>query len=287
MNTGIPFPDIDPVAISIPIPYLGASLDIRWYALAYIVGLVLGWRYVLYLARKRPLRIGANVVDDLLVWVAGGVILGGRLGYVLFYRPEFYLANPFEIIAVWKGGMSFHGGLLGVIVAMILFARHRGISLFSVADLVACAAPIGLFFGRIANFVNGELFGRAADVPWAMVFPRGGPIPRHPSQLYEAGLEGLLLFAILAVVASRDRVWMRPGLLAGLFMIGYALARSFAELFREPDPFLGFLISGMTMGQLLSIPVFAIGVYLVVRAPSAAAIDGETQRPSGKAGKRP
>lgn len=267
MSTGIPFPDIDPIAISI------GPLAIRWYALAYIAGLMLGWRYVLYLARKRPVRIGANAVDDLLVWVAFGVILGGRLGYILFYRPDFYFANPVEIVKVWQGGMSFHGGLLGVIVAMILFARHRGISLFSLADLVACAAPIGLLFGRIANFINGELYGRATDAPWAMVFPGGGPMPRHPSQLYEAGLEGLLLLVILAIVAGRDRTWMRPGLLAGVFLIGYALTRSFVELFREPDPFLGFLISGMTMGQLLSVPVFALGVFLVLRAPKG--VDGE------------
>jgi phosphatidylglycerol:prolipoprotein diacylglycerol transferase len=251
------FPSIDPVLIQI------GPFAIRWYALAYIVGLVVGWRYVRRLVQRPGWQLTPLEIDDLLLYVTLGVVLGGRIGYVLFYRPVFYLSNPLEALAVWQGGMSFHGGTLGVIAAMWLFAYLRKRSFLEVGDAVVCAIPIGLFLGRIANFINGELFGRATDAPWAMVFPHGGPEPRHPSQLYEALLEGLVLFLVLAALAWRPRDPATAGRLSGVFLIGYALARSFAELFREPDAHLGFLLGGLTMGQLLSLPMLIAGLALV------------------------
>ncbi|HVJ53051.1 MAG TPA: prolipoprotein diacylglyceryl transferase [Aliidongia sp.] len=281
----IPYPHLDPIALSI------GPLAIRWYALAYIAGLVLGWRYCLALAKRPPVMMKPIDIDDFLVWATIGVVLGGRAGYVLFYRPGYYVENPSEILQLWHGGMSFHGGCAGVAVAMWLFARRRNIPIFGLSDIVACAAPIGLFFGRIANFVNGELFGRASDVPWAMVFPNGGPEPRHPSQLYQAGMEGILLFLLLLILARRG-VRMRPGIATGAFLIGYSVARSVGELFREPDQQLGFLgdflrtdavpsflhplaplVQGVTMGQLLSLPMLIGGIWLIMRAkpiPSSA-----------------
>ena len=253
----IAFPAIDPVAIAI------GPIAIRWYALAYVAGILLGWRYMLWLAKRPPAALGARDVDDLVVWVTLGVVLGGRLGYVLFYRPGYYFSHPLESLYVWQGGMSFHGGLLGVVVVMLLFAWRRRLNWAAGGDLLTCAAPVGLFFGRIANFVNGELFGRPSDAPWAMAFPRGGPLPRHPSQLYEAALEGLVLFVILFVLATRSRALERPGLLAGVFFTGYAVARAIAELFRQPDAHIGFLALGATMGQLLSIPVLVLGLCLI------------------------
>jgi phosphatidylglycerol:prolipoprotein diacylglycerol transferase len=257
----LPFPAIDPVAVQI------GPLAIRWYALAYLVGFVAGWRYCIWLARQDHCRPSAEDFDDFLTWAVIGVILGGRIGYVLFYQFDYYLANPLEILAVWHGGMSFHGGLTGIALAIILFARRRGFPALALGDLIACAGPIGLFFGRIANFINGELYGRAADVPWAVIFPRGGGIPRHPSQLYEAALEGLVLFAVMAVLAQRPSVRKRPGLLAGVFFTGYGFARITAEFFREPDPQLGFLLGGhATMGQILSIPMVLLGLGLILYA---------------------
>jgi phosphatidylglycerol---prolipoprotein diacylglyceryl transferase len=256
----LPFPAIDPVLIEI------GPFAIRWYALAYIFGLVLGWQYLRWLVRRPGWRLTPLAIDDLLLYVTLGVVLGGRLGYVLFYRPEFYLSNPLEALAVWQGGMSFHGGLLGVVAASILFARRRRLPVLEVGDAIACATPIGLFLGRLANFINGELWGRPSDVPWAMVFPSGGPQPRHPSQLYEAGLEGVLLFLIMTWLALRPRTPGSEGRLTGVFLIGYGIARSIAELFREPDAHLGFLLGGLTMGQLLSLPMVVIGILLVARS---------------------
>ena len=192
--------------------------------------------------------------------------MGGRLGYVLFYKPVYYFQNPAEILYVWQGGMSFHGGLLGLVVAIVVFSRRRGFRTLALGDLVAAAAPLGLFFGRIANFINGELFGRTTDVPWAVVFPHGGDLPRHPSQLYEAFLEGVVLFAVLAALAHRPGVTRRAGLLTGVFFLGYGASRIFVELFREPDAHLGFIVGPLTMGQILSIPMILLGLYLIVRA---------------------
>ncbi len=260
MNDPLVFPGFDPIAIQI------GPLAIRWYALAYVVSLLLGWRYVHYLSRRGVTRLGGVAIDDLLLWATLGVVLGGRLGYVLFYRLGHYLANPLEALAIWQGGMSFHGGLIGVIIAMVVFARRQKVSVFEVSDPVAAAVPIGLFFGRLSNFINGELFGRAGDVPWAMVFPMAGPEPRHPSQLYQAALEGALLFVVLAWLAHNAALAGRRGLLTGVFLAGYALARMIGELFRQPDAHIGFLAGGITMGQLLSLPMLLAGLWLIWRA---------------------
>lgn len=255
----IPYPEIDPVLFSL------GPIAIRWYALAYIAGLVLGWRYGLKLAAAPGSRIKPEAVDDFLLWATLGVVLGGRLGYVLFYKPDYYLSQPLEIFAVWHGGMSFHGGMTGVALSILLFAWKRGIDWRDLSDIAARCTPFGLFFGRIANFINGELWGRPADdsVPWAMVFPTGGPVPRHPSQLYEALLEGLVLFVVLWLVARKVPAARRPGFLTGTFLVGYGVARIIAEFFREPDAFLGYLIAGATMGQLLSIPMVLVGLAIM------------------------
>lgn len=255
------YPHIDPIAIEL------GPFAIRWYAIAYIAGLMLGWRYVKWLVTKPPHAMREADVDDFLVWATMGVVLGGRLGYVLFYKPAYYLSHPAEIFMLWHGGMAFHGGALGVIVAIILFARRRGLNLFAIGDVVCCAVPIGLFFGRIANFINGELFGRVApDVPWAMIFPGGGPDPRHPSQLYEAGMEGLVLFTVLFLLWRKRDIRDHRGTLAGVFLMGYGIARIVGEFFRQPDAHLGFLWGGATMGQLLSIPLILAGAGVVAWA---------------------
>ena len=215
-----------------------------------------------------PNRLKPVDFDDFLLWATLGVVLGGRLGYVLFYKPDYYLANPLEIVFIWRGGMSFHGGMLGVLAAIGLFARSRGVGYFTLSDIIGAATPIGLCLGRIANFINGELFGRATDpdvVPWAMIFPQGGPIARHPSQLYEALLEGVVLFIVLYVMVRRGAL-QRTGLVSGAFMIGYGLARIVAEFFREPDPFLSFVLPGTTMGQVLSVPMVLVGIGVTLWA---------------------
>lgn len=255
----IPFPAIDPVLVQI------GPFAIRWYALAYIAGIVIGWQLVRRIVRRPGWEVTPEAIDDLLFYVTLGIILGGRLGYVLFYQPAYYLTHPLEILSVWRGGMSFHGGLLGVIIATALFARRRNLAPFELLDALAVVTPIGLFFGRIANFINGELWGRVSDVPWAMVFPYGGPEPRHPSQLYEALLEGLVLFAVMLWYGTKPRHPEARGSLSGIFLIGYSLARITAEFFREPDAHLGFLAGGITMGQLLCLPMLALGLGLVVR----------------------
>jgi phosphatidylglycerol---prolipoprotein diacylglyceryl transferase len=263
----IPFPTIDPVAVAL------GPFAIRWYALAYIVGLVIGWRYCLLLADRTPNLVTRKDIDDFLVWATLGVVFGGRIGYVLFYNLPYYTEHPIEALYLWHGGMSFHGGALGVTLAIVLFARQRKGSILALSDIVIEAVPIGLFFGRIANFINGELFGRETDVPWAMVFPGGGPVPRHPSQLYEAACEGILLFLLLLIAEHRG-ARQRPGLETGIFFIGYAIARMSGELFRQPDAQLGFLIFGTTMGQLLSIPVLIAGIVFIwcaCRRPPAVA----------------
>jgi len=258
------YPEIDPIALQI------GPFAIRWYALSYITGLVLAWRYSRWLASRptRPSqRLQPEAFDDFLLWGTLGVVLGGRLGYVIFYQLPYYLDHPLEALYLWRGGMSFHGGLIGVLVAIGLFARARAVHYFTVADIVGCGVPIGLFLGRIANFINGELWGRPSDLPWAMAFPGAGPEPRHPSQLYEAGMEGLLLFLVLFVLARRG--WLQAtGLLSGCFLIGYALSRIVAEFFREPDAHLGFLLGFTTMGQILSLPMLLAGIAIVLWARS-------------------
>lgn len=273
------FPQFDPVIVQL------GPLAIRWYALAYITGLVAGWRMVRRLVMRQPVVATQLQVDDFLTWATLGVVLGGRLGYVLFYQPATYLAHPGMILAVWEGGMSFHGGMLGVAVAITVFCRRNAIPLLGFADRIAVVAPIGLGLGRVANFINGELWGRPAPVwlPWAMKFPRTPDcpsfpdfcVPRHPSQLYEALLEGLVLFTVMFVLSRRQGLRERFGLLTGIFLVGYAIARIIGEYFREPDSFLGFLAFGTTMGQILSVPMLLAGLWLIVRA-----------RPAGRASRR-
>ncbi len=260
MTFAIPYPAFDPVLLEL------GPVAVKWYGLAYVVGLVLGWRYVLRLAKRPPHAAKPVDLDDFFVWAMVGVVLGGRVGYVLFYQFDAFLANPAKILAIWEGGMSFHGGFLGVMVAEIWFVRRRGLQFLPFVDLIACAVPIGLFLGRIANFINGELWGRASDAPWAMVFPHAGPYPRHPSQLYEALLEGIVLFLVMHLVWRRESLRMRAGLLTGVFMLGYGLARIVSEFFREPDVFLGFFVAGTTMGQWLSLPMALVGAFLIVRS---------------------
>ncbi|MBX9697918.1 MAG: prolipoprotein diacylglyceryl transferase [Acetobacteraceae bacterium] len=263
MLLAIPFPIIDPVLVEI------GPFAIRWYALAYIVGIVLGWLLARRTVALLPVAATREQIDDFVTWCTLGIILGGRLGYVLFYRPGHYLLHPAEILAVWQGGMSFHGGMLGVAVAMVWFCRRQGLPLLRFTDRVAPVVPIGLFFGRIANFINGELWGRVSDVPWAMVFPTGGPEPRHPSQLYQAGMEGVLLFLLLVALVWRPAIRAREGFVTGAFLAGYAVARLVGEIFRQPDAHLGFLAGGVTMGQLLSLPMLAAGLWLMLRARRA------------------
>jgi phosphatidylglycerol:prolipoprotein diacylglycerol transferase len=264
MLLALPFPNFDPVLIQL------GPFAIRWYALAYIVGILLGWLYARAIIRNEklwggPAPMTVTDFDDFIVWVTLGVILGGRLGYVLFYNPAYFTEHPLEALQLWKGGMSFHGGFAGCVVAVVLFAKSRGIPVLSLGDVTCAVGPIGLLLGRLANFINGELWGRPSDVPWAMVFPTGGPLPRHPSQLYEAAMEGLLLLVVLGLMV-RAGTLKRPGLIVGAFAVGYALTRSLAELFREPDAQLGFLWGGLTMGTLLSLPLLIFGIVLIVLA---------------------
>lgn len=259
----LPFPAIDPVIVEV------GPFALRWYALAYIAGIILAWRYMRALVLNDRLwqgaaRPSAAELDDFVLWGTLGIILGGRLGYVLFYNPAYYVANPGEILAIWSGGMSFHGGFAGTVIAMMLFTWRRGLPLWTLFDLAGCAAPIGLFFGRIANFINGELWGRPTDVPWAFVFPNAGPDPRHPSQLYEAALEGILLFFVLRLLSHRHTLLARPGFLAGAFACGYGLTRSFAEFFRVPDAHIGYLSGFLTMGILLSLPMILAGIAVML-----------------------
>ena len=254
------YPVIDPVLFEV------GPLSVRWYALSYIAGILLAWRYMIWLARKSPTGISKVHVDDFLVWGTLGVVLGGRLGYVVFYKPVYFSNHPLEILALWQGGMSFHGGLLGVAFATWVFAVVRHYPPIAIGDIVACAAPIGLFLGRIANFINGELYGRITGSPFGMVFPGGGPMPRHPSQLYEAVLEGLVLFLLLLWFARKKHWFERSGFLAGVFLVGYGTLRPFAELFREPDSYMGYLPFGTTMGQWLSTPILLFGIWLIFRS---------------------
>ena len=260
----LPYPAINPILVHI------GPLAVRWYALAYIVGILAGWIYARAIISSPRLWNGPaplTVVDfdDFVIWITLGIILGGRIGYVLFYNLPLFAAHPLQIFQLWNGGMSFHGGFLGCTVAIVAFALKRKIPVFSLGDLTTAVTPIGLFLGRLANFINGELWGRPTNVPWAMIFPTGGPIPRHPSQLYEAALEGIVLFIVLNVLVRLGAL-KRPGVVTGSFAIGYSIARTFCEFFREPDPQLGFLWGGLTMGMLLCIPLMLAGIGILAYA---------------------
>jgi phosphatidylglycerol:prolipoprotein diacylglycerol transferase len=263
----IPYPAIDPVAVNIgPFP-------IRWYALSYIGGLALGWLYARLLVRSDKLwgnvpRPPASAIDDLVLYSALAIVIGGRLGQVIFYEWPYYSANPIEILELWNGGMSFHGGLIAAVLAMWFVARQAKISILTIGDICAAAAPIGILLGRIANFIRPEEWGRPADVtlvPWAMVFPGVDDLPRHPSQLYEGALEGVLLFVVLGLFV-RGGALRRPGLTTGIFLVGYGAARIFCEFFREPDPQPEQLVSWLTMGMLLSVPMIVAGLAFIVHA---------------------
>ncbi|MCB1783312.1 MAG: prolipoprotein diacylglyceryl transferase [Alphaproteobacteria bacterium] len=257
------FPEISPFVFQI------GGFGVRWYALAYLAGFILGWRYSLSLAAKDEEEGTASNsptrthIDDFLSWAIVGVLLGGRLGYVFFYQPSFFMANPLEIIKIWHGGMSFHGGALGVITAMILFSHFRKVSLFRLSDIICAAVPIGLFFGRLANFVNAELYGRVTTVPWGMIFP-GQTLPRHPSQIYEALLEGLVLFGVLAILIRKPAFKDRPGFISGAFLFGYGMMRGLVEFVREPDSYLGLFAGWISMGQILCLPMILVGAALMV-----------------------
>ncbi|WP_281994971.1 prolipoprotein diacylglyceryl transferase [Ruegeria faecimaris] len=290
MQAVLNFPDLSPELFSISL--FGMEFALRWYALAYIAGIVIAWRLGV-IALKRPALWPEKAppmqpaqLEDLITWIILGVILGGRLGFVLFYQPAYYLSNPIEILMVWQGGMAFHGGLLGVVVASYIYARRHQISILPLADLIAHTVPPGLLLGRVANFINAELWGRPSDLPWAFVFPGAaaqncpeviGLCARHPSQLYEAALEGLLLGALLLWLAYRRHAFLRPGLVTGVFMTGYGASRFIVEFFRQPDAQfvsagnpLGLAWQmggyGLTMGQLLSLPMIAFGLWLASRA---------------------
>ncbi|SDZ74328.1 prolipoprotein diacylglyceryl transferase [Rubrimonas cliftonensis] len=285
LRAALPFPQIDPALLSVDLGFV--TLSLRWYALAYIAGLALGWWIVRALMRRPALWPGRRAPmtpeqpEELLTWMVAGVILGGRLGFVLFYQPAYYLAHPLEALAIWQGGMSFHGGFLGVVVAALLWSLRNAAPPLSVGDALAVATPPGLLFGRLANFVNGELWGRPTEAWFGMVFPGGGPLPRHPSQLYEAALEGLLLGALLLWLALAQRWTLRPGALTGAFLAGYGAARAFVENFRQGDAQFvtagnpngqalrfgdGAEAWGLTMGQILSLPMLFAGLLLIAYA---------------------
>ena len=247
------FPDIDPVIFKI------GPLSMRWYGLMYVFGFASSYLLVLYQLKKKALKFDRLVIDDLFFYLILGLIVGARLGYVIFYNLEFYLQNPFEIFVVWRGGMSFHGGLIGAFIAGLIIIKKKKLNFFGTADLIIPTCPVGIGFGRLGNFINGELFGKPADVPWAMVFPDGGALPRHPSQLYEMFFEGILLFCILWIYKDRKK---REGDVFALFLILYGLFRIFCELFREPDRQLGYFFDFLSMGQILSLCMILIGVIL-------------------------
>lgn len=266
----IPFPQIDPVMIEV------GPFSVHWYGMAYVAGILLGWWYARSLAANPRLWNGTPPftpvdIDDFLVWAVAGIILGGRLGYVLFYDLPAFIAEPWRIVMLWTGGMSFHGGLAGTVVAMLLYARSRGFSAFSLFDVIGASVGFGLFFGRCANFINQELFGRPTDVPWAVIFPVAGPEPRHPSQLYEAALEGLVLLVLMRIMTHGFGSLRYPGLTAGAFIAWYAVARIFVEFFRTPDQQIGYLYGGwLTMGMVLSLPLLAVGIWSMATARSRA-----------------
>jgi len=259
---GILFPNWDPVAFTI------GPIAIRWYALAYIAGILLGQFYMKRYAAAKKLPLTSKDIDDAMAWIILGVLVGGRLGHVIFYQPQYYFQHPIEIFQIWQGGMSFHGGILGLLLALYIFSKRRHLSFLRLVDLTFLAAPIGIFFGRLANFVNGELYGRVTDRSWGIIFPKGGPLPRHPSQLYEAATEGLLLFCILAYCAFQKPFYQTPGRLSGLGLVGYSLFRCGSEFYRQPEPLDTLWLGWMTQGQIFSLPLLALGLYLLCRTPS-------------------
>ena len=256
----IDFPNINPVIFSV------GSLAVSWYSLAYVVGIIFGWYYANKLILLHPLGISKKHTENFVSWAIIAIIIGGRLGYVLFYDPTKYLSNPIEILKTYEGGMSFHGGIFGIGLAAYLYCRKNHLSFLSFSDILAIVAPIGLFLGRLANFINGELYGRQTDISWAVIFPYSDGFPRHPSQLYEAFLEGFILFFIMLYFAYRRKSLQNPGRMSGIFLICYSVFRAFVEFFREPDIKIGFISKYFTLGQLLCIPMIFLGSYLLIRS---------------------
>jgi len=253
--------NFDPVLIDL------GFIQIRWYSIAYIAGIILGWKYAIFIIKKtikthNITLIKATDFDDLIIYLIFGIILGGRLGYIIFYNYSYYTQNIYEIFKLWQGGMSFHGGLVGVIIATLIFCRKRKIKFFSSTDIICCVAPIGIFFGRMANFINGELFGKASTLPWAIIFPYGDNIARHPSQIYEAILEGIMLFVIINYLAFKKNLILKAGYVSGNFLILYSIFRILAETFREPDQHIGYYFNYISMGSLLSIIILVLGCII-------------------------
>ena len=255
--------NFDPVLIDLGL------IQIRWYSIAYIIGIVLGWIYANGIIRKTEKNqinfepVKKVQMDDLIIYIVIGIVLGGRLGYVIFYNFEYYTQNIFEIFKLWNGGMSFHGGLLGVIIAIFIFTQNTKTNFFKFSDIIACVAPIGIFLGRIANFINGELFGKISTLPWAVIFPGGGNIARHPSQIYEAILEGVILFILINFLSLKKELLFKPGYISGLFLILYSVLRIISENFRQPDEHIGYFFNYFSMGIILSFITFLAGCFII------------------------
>lgn len=256
----VDFPNLSPIAFSI------GPFSLRWYALAYLFGIIVAWILVNRTIKKHNISISQTQLEDIVFYVTLGIILGGRLGYVLCYGSDYFLKHPFQILAVWNGGMSFHGGIIGVILGLLYFSKKSKIPFLKITDLASLYVPIGIFLGRLANFVNDELWGRVTNVPWAVRFPNGGFLPRHPSQLYEAFMEGILLFIVLNLLWQKKYVREHYGIISSVFLIGYACSRIVVEFFREPDSQLGFIFTNITMGQILSLPFLLLGIYILNKA---------------------
>jgi len=254
--------NFDPVLIDLGL------FQIRWYSIAYIIGIIAGWKYAKRIIQKTLITNNFTLVkpthfDDLIIYLILGIILGGRFGYIIFYNYEYYILNPYEIIEIWKGGMSFHGGLIGVIISTLIFSKIKNINFFNITDIIVCVAPIGLFLGRIANFINGELVGKFSNLPWAVIFPNTDNITRHPSQIYEAILEGILLFILINFFAIKKQLLFKTGYVSGLFLVFYSILRIFAENFREPDKHIGYFFNYFSMGTILSFLTLIAGFLII------------------------
>ena len=256
--------NFDPVLIDLGI------IQIHWYSLAYILGILIGWIYANKIIKSTLInkynfkQVTTKHFDDLIIYLILGIILGGRLGYVIFYNFDFYSQNLFEVFKIWEGGMSFHGGLIGIIVSTILYSKKSGNNFFKFADIISCVAPIGIFLGRIANFINGELYGKITTVPWGVIFPNVGNLPRHPSQIYEAMLEGIILFLIINYLALKKELLYKTGYISAAFLILYSILRIFSEIFREPDIHLGLIFNYFSMGTLLSLFTIIVGMLIIL-----------------------
>ncbi len=255
--------NFDPVLIDL------GFFQLRWYSIAYILGIILGWIYANKIIKKTinkndSYSVKQKDLDDLIVYIILGIIIGGRLGYIIFYNYNYYIQNPYEILQVWKGGMSFHGGLLGVVASILFFSRIKNINFFSLADVISCVAPIGLFLGRIANFINGELYGKISELPWSVVFPNVDNMARHPSQIYEAILEGILLFILLNYLVLKKNMLLKTGYISSIFLIFYSIFRILSESFREPDSHLGYFFNYLSMGTILSLITFISGCIIII-----------------------